>query len=49
MEEMDEDEAWREVMRWLDGGGEWTESERGDMLNAVINLVMETRRVSTGE
>ena len=39
-------QQWAEVMGWLDGGGDWTEEERGVMLSAVLDLVDEVERIS---
>jgi hypothetical protein len=39
-------QQWAEVMGWLDGGGDWTEEERGVMLSAVLDFVDEVERTS---
>ena len=39
-------QQWAEVMGWLDGGGGWTEEERGVMLSAVLDFVDEVERIS---
>ena len=39
-------QQWAEVMDWLDGGGDWTEEERGAMLSAVLDFVDEVERIS---
>ena len=39
-------QQWAEVMGWLDGGGDWTEEERGVMLSAVLDFVDGVERIS---
>ena len=39
-------QQWAEVMGWLDGGGDWSEEERGVMLSAVLDFVDEVERIS---